>query len=56
MHKIKYIGWISNLQGVLFFHLFDAYGFRLDKTIGEIFFITIMTILIIKTLFFGMVY
>jgi len=34
----KYIGWISNIQGVLFFHLFDELGFRLDKTIGDIFF------------------
>jgi hypothetical protein len=34
----SYIGWISNLQGKLFFNLFDAYGFRYDKTIGEIFF------------------
>ena len=36
--KIAYIGWISNLQGTLFFNLFNPYGFRLDKTIGEIFY------------------
>ncbi len=36
--QIVYIGWISNLQGTLFFNLFNPYGFRLDKTIGEIFY------------------
>jgi len=38
LNLYSYIGWISNLQGRLFFHLFDPYGFRYDKTIGEIFF------------------
>jgi len=34
---VKYIGWISNAQGELFFHLFDEFGFRYDKTIGDVF-------------------